>query len=336
MRLRDVGCPDCGAIQTNRRFSRRLRGSLARSAARRWSTGAWRSLSAAFACSASVFLLLIPANLLPFLTTSIVGVSRHSRLITSATAMWKDGWPLLAVVIGLFIVGPAADPLRLADRRSWSACGLTAIRPGSERRSGWPTAFSNGRCRTCSCWALWVAYARLSATISVEIGAGAWCFIAAGVISLFARASLDKGATWRRIGPDLALPAGAASSCLSCDLVVPATSEGSPCPRCSAKIASREPDAIARATALTLAGLIFYIPANLYPIATLPINFQPTRYNVLQGVIDLGQAGFFGLALLVFCASFAIPLLKLAGITYCLSSVPATLYAPIGVQDAGL
>ena len=57
------------------------------------------------------------------------------------------------------------------------------------------------------------------------------------------------------------------------------------------------------------------------PIATLPIGLQPTQYNVLEGVMDLAQAGLLGLALLVFTASFAIPFLKLAGLGYCLVSV---------------
>ena len=66
---------------------------------------------------------------------------------------------------------------------------------------------------------------------------------------------------------------------------------------------------------------MFYIPANLYPIATLPIGLTPTRYTVLEGVIDLAKAGLLGLALLVFTASFAIPFLKLIGLSYCLSSI---------------
>ncbi len=102
---------------------------------------------------------------------------------------------------------------------------------------------------------------------------------------------------------------------------MPLSSVGQPCPRCARSITARETDSIARTLALTSAGLLLYIPANLFPIATLPIGLHPTQYTVLQGVLDLGQAGLWGLALLVFCASFAIPFLKLAGIGYCLLSV---------------
>ena len=318
--MRNIGCPNCGALQSlgDQGGSRISRCVVCKSPLERTSG---RSVTGAFACAASVLVLLIPANLLPFLTTSVLGVSRHSRLASSASAMWKDGWPLLTILIGLFIV--LLPILRF---------GLLTVVLGAlqfDRRPPWlgrAFRFANGLQQ----WAmldvfllgLWVAYARLAGTISVTLGAGALCFIAAAILSLFSRATLDKEAVWRRIGGDNDLPAGAAAnSCGACELIVSATPHKQDCPRCGAGITPRELDSVARATALTLAGLIFYIPANLYPSATLPIGLTPTRYNVLQGVIDLAQAHLIGLALLVFTASFLIPFLKLAGISYCLYSV---------------
>jgi paraquat-inducible protein A len=317
--MRRVGCPNCATLQdlpTPERSAiiscRVCRSPLERT------TG--RSLPAALACSASVLLLLFPANLLPFLTTSVIGVSRHSHLISSVTAMWGDGWPILAVAIGLFvIVLPFA---RFAALTAVLGCLQFGYRPSWLGRT---FRIANGLQQ----WAmvdvfllgLWVAYARLIATISVQVGAGALCFIAAGCLSLFTRATLDKSAVWRAIRSDEAAREGPVSACAACDLVTPYAGEGARCPRCEARITAREPDSVARAIALTAAGLILYIPANLFPIATLPIGLAPTKYNVLQGVIDLAQAHLFGLALLVFTASFAIPLLKLIGLTYCLVSV---------------
>ena len=318
--MREIGCPNCGEVQAIGAVGRWTAVSCAvcKSELER-SNG--RSLPFALACSASVFLLLIPANLLPFLTTAVLGVSRHSRLISSATAMWGDGWPLLAIVIGLFVVvlpvvrfgflTLVLGTLQLGRRPEW--LGRAFRFANGLQQWAMPDVFLLG---------LWVAYARLAGTISVTVGAGGVCFILAGALSLLTRAALDRAAIWRMIGEERALEPGAAkSSCLACDLVVPAADEGRPCPRCSQKIASREPDAVARAMALTLAGMIFYIPANVFPIATLPIGLHPTQYNVLEGVIDLAQAKLLALALLVFTASFAIPLLKLAGLSYCLLSV---------------
>jgi paraquat-inducible protein A len=280
-----------------------------------------KSVTAALACAVSVLLLLAPANLLPFLTTSVLGVSRHSLLISSAAAMWTDGWALLSVFIGLFVVAlpivrfglltAVLGALHLGARPAWLG---PAFR--------WSNALEQWAMLDVFLLGLWVAYARLAATISVTIGAGCWCFIAAAVLSLATRASLNKADVWTRFGPDSDVEPGQAScSCLACDLVAPASAEGGDCPRCGAVIHAREQDAMGRTIALTAAGMLLYIPANILPIATLPIGLHPASYNVLQGVIDLAQAHLFGLALLVFCASFAIPFLKLIGLTYCVVSV---------------
>ena len=314
-----IGCPDCGALQRLPvpRRSSVIKCGVCNSELER-TTG--RSLDAALALACGTVLLLIPANLGPFLTTSVLGVSRHSRLGSSATAMWTDGWPLLGIMIGLFIV--VFPLLRFSLLTLVLATLKTRARP---RWLGPAFRLSN----ELQPWAmqdvfllgLWVAYARLSATISVELGMGAYCLIAAGLCSLLTRATLDKRAVWHAIGEESAAPGGPVSACLGCDLLVPADQEGRHCPRCGDPISSREPEGVGRAVALTLAGVLFYIPANLFPIATLPIGLTPTRYTVLQGVIDLAQAGLLGLALLVFTASFAIPFLKLIGLSYCLASI---------------
>ncbi len=317
-----IGCPDCGSLQTEPAHPRPggvLSCGVCGSELER-PTG--RSLDAALACSFATLLLLFPANLLPFLTTSVLGVSRQSRLATSAAAMWKDGWPLLGTVIGLFVVvlpfvrfgllTLVLGSLKLGRRPAWAG---PAFRWANLLQTwAMPDVFLLG---------LWVAYARLAATIPTTVNIGARCFIVVGVLSLLTRATLDKAAVWRRIAPDRDAPAGTegAVSCLSCDLILPAGATGGPCPRCRAKVMARKPNALMRAGALTLAGLILYVPANIYPIATLPIGLTPTRYTVLEGVKDLVQARLLGLAALVFTASFAIPFLKLAGLSICVAQV---------------
>jgi paraquat-inducible protein A len=104
-------------------------------------------------------------------------------------------------------------------------------------------------------------------------------------------------------------------------LLAPAPAVGQTCLRCRAALRGRNPGAVRRAAALTLAGLLLYLPANLFPMATVPIGLEPSSYTVLQGVRDLFEARLFGLGLLVFCASFAIPLLKLSGMGWLIGSV---------------
>jgi paraquat-inducible protein A len=290
-----------------------------------------KTLDGALACSAAAFLLLIPANLAPFLTTSVLGASRSSRLGSAATAMWVDDQPWVAVLVGLFVVvfplvrfgllTAVLASLQLGRRPHWLGREwlkhewLGPMFRWSNALGPWAMAdvFLVGLC---------VAYARLAATVSVSLGAGGLCFIAAALLTLFTRATLDKRAVWDAIAPPVALkPEASSATCPACELLLPADAAGAPCPRCHAKVESRKPEAFVRAAALTLAGLLLYAPANLYPIATLPIGLRPTEYTVIEGVRDLIQARLLGLALLVFTASFLIPVLKLLGLAWCLVSV---------------
>jgi paraquat-inducible protein A len=109
-------------------------------------------------------------------------------------------------------------------------------------------------------------------------------------------------------------------SCLSCGLLVSRRCEEEECPRCGATVRPRKSDSYSRSIALLVAAVLLYFPANLYPIATLPIGLTPTSYTVLGGVMDLLDSHLIGLAALVFTASFTIPLLKMIGLAWCIWS----------------
>ena len=317
---RVLACSGCGTLQ----FASRAKAAPALECARcakplERATG--RSLDAALAFATATFLLLFPANLLPFLLTSTLGVSRESRLVSGAEAMWSDGQPLVAVAVGLFVVvlpflrfgllTLVLGALRLNMRRPWLGAAFRIA-----------NALQTWAMMDVLLLALWVAYARLAATIPTRPEGGSLCVIAAGLLSLLTRATLDKAAVWNLIGPDRkAPPPLPALSCPGCELVLPAQDDGRCCPRCDTHVRPRRTDGLWRAAALTLAGATLYLPANIYPIATLPIELTPTSYTVLKGVIDLVQAKLIGLAFLVFTASFLIPLLKLAVMGICIGSV---------------
>jgi paraquat-inducible protein A len=315
-----IECPNCGLIQFAGHCMRREITSCCRcgtTLVRR----VFKSMDATLGCAIAILLLLLPAMLEPFLTTSAFGATRTSILPMSISYLWREGWPLLASLVLLFVmVFPVVHFTTLA-------AVLLALRTG--RRPGW-LGLGFRIANALQTWAMldvfllgcMVAYARLRVSIHVTIDVGALCFAAAAVLSLFVRACLDKPQVWRMIladrDPGEDVPAIA---CRSCDLLIPATGSGTRCPRCTAIMTGREPESIARAVALLLAAMILYLPANLYPIATIPIDVTPTAYTVIGGVVDLASSGLLGLALLVFTASFAIPLLKMAGLSWCIVSV---------------
>ena len=280
-----------------------------------------RSISGALACSMATLLLLVPGNLMTFLSTRALGISRHSVVASAATAMLKDGWPFLALAVLLFAV---VFPIL---RFGLLTAVLVAVErqrrpPWLGRAFRWANDLATWSMADVYLLGLAVAYFRLAAAINVSLGPGAVCYILAGTLSLFVRATIDKPEVWRRIAPDRECPPDQPTvACFHCEQVHAAECEGQPCSRCAYTLRQRKLFSIPRTVALTFAAMLLYIPANAYPIATLPINYHPLKYTVLQGVIDLVDAGLLGLAALVFTASFAIPILKLVGLGWCVQSV---------------
>ena len=280
-----------------------------------------RSLDAALATAIGALLLLLPANGLTFLTTTVFGAVEQSRLASSVTALWAQGSPPLALLIGLVVI--VFPILRFSLLTTALGCLKLGVAPRWLGRCfRWSNDLQTWAMIDVFLLAFLVAYARLAATITVIVGPGCFCFLAAGLLTLLNRAMLDKKAIWSMImaEPQLALDQPTVS-CDGCELLVPLDWVGRTCPRCDRRLRSRKTDAIGRSEAFLAAGAIFYAPANLLPIATIPINLRPTSYNIIGGVHDLVTAGLYGLAALVFVASFLIPILKFAALAWVIHSV---------------
>jgi paraquat-inducible protein A len=93
------------------------------------------------------------------------------------------------------------------------------------------------------------------------------------------------------------------------------------CRRCSTTLHFRKPDSIQRAWALLIAAYALYLPANLLPIMETRSLFGAQQDTILSGVVYLWSSGSWVLALVVFIASVAVPLLKLLSLTMLLIGV---------------
>lgn len=109
-------------------------------------------------------------------------------------------------------------------------------------------------------------------------------------------------------------------NCSVCHQLV-AIGEMRSCPRCHTQLHLRKPDSLTRTWALLLTAVIFYIPANLYPVMTVIRLGQGEPNTILSGVAALIHADMWPLALIVFVASVVIPLLKIIILGYLAWSV---------------
>lgn len=103
-------------------------------------------------------------------------------------------------------------------------------------------------------------------------------------------------------------------ACRSCSRVWPMGTET--CGRCGAPLASRDAKSLQRVMAWWTAGLICYIPANLYPMMITSTLVSENKATIVGGAIELAQHGDVLIAAIVLLASVVIPVSKFAAIAY--------------------
>ncbi|MDU8913328.1 paraquat-inducible protein A [Aestuariicoccus sp. MJ-SS9] len=88
------------------------------------------------------------------------------------------------------------------------------------------------------------------------------------------------------------------------------------CLRCGAALQSRDDGSLQRVWAWLFAGIVVYIPANVYPMLRTTSLGKITESTIVGGVIDLMHHGAYGIAAIVFIASVVIPVAKFIAIAY--------------------
>ncbi len=103
--------------------------------------------------------------------------------------------------------------------------------------------------------------------------------------------------------------------CHRCGAVWQNAPNGARCRRCDTRLRARKPHSIQRTWALLIAAFVMYLPANLLPVMITKSLFGTQQDTILSGVIFFWVSGSYGLAAIVFVASFLVPLFKLAALT---------------------
>ena len=114
-------------------------------------------------------------------------------------------------------------------------------------------------------------------------------------------------------------------NCAACGLVSQRTDGRPPdaadgetleCPRCGGALHLRIPDSLERTWACLLAAVLLYAPANVLPIMSTANVFGRDEHTILGGINELWTGGSWGLAVIVFVASIAVPILKIATLSF--------------------
>lgn len=177
-----------------------------------------------------------------------------------------------------------------------------------------------------------VAYVKLQALVTITAGPALISLMALAFVMFWLDSELDAQEVWEEmarkgladaapvsgsVSGSVSSPASshAALACDSCDLVCTPQAAGPPhCPRCGSALHRRKPNSITRTWAFVISATILYIPANYFPVLTVIQLGAGAPSTILGGVRELVDARQWPLAALVFTASIAIPLLKLASL----------------------
>jgi len=99
-------------------------------------------------------------------------------------------------------------------------------------------------------------------------------------------------------------------SCDGCGALAPLGARA--CERCHAALHSRRPNASQRVWAWLAAGIVCYIPANVYPMLLTNTFGKVQSGTIIGGAIELFEYGAYFVAIVVIVASVVIPVAKFA------------------------
>ncbi|MBA4368990.1 MAG: paraquat-inducible protein A [Desulfobacterium sp.] len=273
-------------------------------------------------------ILFILINSFPFLTFRMSGQLQETTLITGIEMFFIQGWwPIGLLVFLATIISPALHLLGLLYILLPLKFGLKM--PGVTRIMRIVTAFQPWSMIEIFMLGILVTVVKLSNDGEITAGISLFALMAFTFVQAAIFYTFNPLLIWEKceVGADLQLDKEKCDmdliQCHICGLLCPDENKTDKffCQRCGANLHKRKQNSISRTWALILTAVIFYIPANVFPITNI-ISFGDYQTDtILSGVIYFIKTGMWPLALIIFTASIFVPLLKLIILSFLLISV---------------
>ena len=316
-------CPGCGLLQTVPALVPGMTAHCVRCPTTLRRTSSHR-IDHIIALAVAAFVLLVVMCTTTLMSVETAGISRTANLFSGPWELVRqDMGPLALVIIFVTVLAPLGRLvgtlyvlIRLHERRP--PRHLRRVFALAERLRPWSMI-------EVFVFGVFVAYVKLGDLVTIGLMAGVYALLALTFVLVWMDSALDREAVWERLDRS-DLPGGPhepedAVGCETCGLVSVPEPYDPRCPRCDSALHERKPNSVARTWALVIAAAIFYIPANYYPVLSVVQLGAGQPSTILGGVEELVKAGQYPLALLVFFASIAVPVLKLVGLSLMLITI---------------
>lgn len=105
------------------------------------------------------------------------------------------------------------------------------------------------------------------------------------------------------------------AGCRTCGLMSP-IAEHPKCPRCHSRLYTRKPDSIENTLALVAASAVLFVPSHLLPMLTVSEFGLAVDKTIIAGMMAFWKDGAYPIAIVIFCASILIPILKVIALLW--------------------
>lgn len=293
--------------------------------------GKWLQSATALTLTAAVLFFI--CQVFPFLTLEIGSQSQTITILDGFLALLERGnWVLAGMVLTTIFIFPLFEIfafLYLLVPYNFK----TRLR-GQRSLLRWLVLAQSWSMMEVFLLSVVVASVKMAdmAALTLEVGAYA-LFLLVGVLIL-AYVKINRRDLWSWINPNnyfTSYNREFVYDCHICQAMVGGSviEKHRECPRCLSSIHKRIPGSVQKTTALILASIILYVPANVLPIMTYSTLGEVETDTILSGVIELVGAGLYWIAAVVFIASIAVPIFKLVVLSYLVWSVKIKMKAGI-------
>lgn len=331
-----ISCEECGLISETVALPSGTKACCPRcghTLQQRFSATLQQVLACSFACLVAFGLSLS----FPFMSFNAGGLSKEIHLFEAAMSMFHYDYDFLSIVIILCVFILPVLYISIVV-----VLHVLAYHLDKHRRLGKPTphlplGLLRGLTNFTAQSKPWlmidvfltgvlVALVKIMSLAQVGFGMSFWAFCLYTVLFVKLMSIVDEYNLWEAFIPRLSVPLPEQlqlhdnhdyGKCHICSQITHIR-EGQPahCCRCKAKLKSFNPSKSNQyAVCFLISAVMFYIPANLYPIMYTTSVGSTTASTIMSGVALLWSYKSYPVAMIIFCASVVIPMAKIIALS---------------------